>query len=411
MLFIDSETHAKYNYLPILQSVREITGKNVPVWNWSPTGAYLPLRVFGPEKYGGLGDVANKARHMAEATGRDVEEVTKEMTNMKQGNLVVLPGLPAFYDYEWYPQPDDRYKELPASFYDVFKAGAEFMKECDAFIYDTCSAYEPEAIYATRRWLEESGSRKLYTIGPIFPWPDTIFESSKHGLLATEVPECGTPVRAFMDRILASHGENSLLYMSFGSLWWSESDYVRLYVEILVEHEIPFIFAIASPQADLPTELIEKVSGSGFAMISKWFPQQTILSHPVTGWFLSHCGHNSILEALSQGIPIIAWPLSFDQPGNAAYISLSLDVAFELIQVRTGIEGLKRLHRGGSQPVGPCESVAAEARDVLQRMKGNEGDRKRRNTKVVRDKLSRAWKNAGDGLEDFKRLLRDATKD
>jgi len=230
------------NYLPILQSVREITGKNVPVWNWWSAGAYLPLCVFGPEKYGGLGDVANKARHVAEATGRDVEEVTKEMTNMKQGNLVGLPGLPNFYDYEWYPQPDDRYKELPISFYDVFKAGAEFMKECDAFIYDTCIAYEPEAIYATRRWLKESGNRKLYTIGPIFPWPDTIFESSKHGLLATdhEVPEYGTPVRAFMDRILASHGENSLLYMSFGSLWWPESDYIRLYVEILLEHEIPF---------------------------------------------------------------------------------------------------------------------------------------------------------------------------
>ena len=91
------------------------------------------------------------------------------------------------------------------------------MKECDAFLYYTCSAYEPEAIYATRRWLEESGGRKLYTIGPILPWPDTIFESSKHGLLATdhEVPEYeGTPVRAFMDRILASHGENSLLYVS-----------------------------------------------------------------------------------------------------------------------------------------------------------------------------------------------------
>lgn len=80
------------------------------------------------------------------------------------------------------------------------------MKECDAFIYGTCSAYEPKAIYATRQWLEESGSRKLYTIGPIFPWPDT------NGLL--EVPEYGTPVRAFMDRILASHGENSLLYVS-----------------------------------------------------------------------------------------------------------------------------------------------------------------------------------------------------
>ena len=65
------------------------------------------------------------------------------MTNMKQGNLVVLPGLPAFYDYEWYPQPDDvretprynehcthwndlfqRLKGLPISFYDIFKTGA-----------------------------------------------------------------------------------------------------------------------------------------------------------------------------------------------------------------------------------------------------------------------------------------------
>jgi hypothetical protein len=92
-------------------------------------------------------------------------------------------------------------------------------------------------------------------------------------------------------------------------------------------------------------------------------------------------------------------------------MSLSLDVAFELIQVRTGIEGLKRLHRGGSPLVGTCESVAAEARDMLRRMRGSEGDRKRRNAEVVRDKLSRAWTNTGDGLEDFKRLLRDATKD
>ena len=79
MLFIDSEIHAKYGHIPILPSIREITGKNVPVWNWWTSGAYLALYVFGPEKYGGLGDVANKAREVAEATGRDVEEVTKEV--------------------------------------------------------------------------------------------------------------------------------------------------------------------------------------------------------------------------------------------------------------------------------------------------------------------------------------------
>ena len=72
---------------------------------------------------------------------------------------------------------------------------------------------------------------------------------------------------------------------------------------------------------------------------------------------------------------------------------------------------MERLHRGGCPPVGTCESVAAEARDVLRRMKASEGDRKRRNAEVVRDKLGKAWKNEGDGLEDFKRFLRDATKD
>lgn len=61
------------------QSIRDITGKDVPVWNWFPAGAYLPLYLFGPEKYGGLGDVANNAQHVAESTGRDVEEVTKEV--------------------------------------------------------------------------------------------------------------------------------------------------------------------------------------------------------------------------------------------------------------------------------------------------------------------------------------------
>lgn len=96
------------------------------------------------------------------------------------------------------------------------------MQECDGFIYDTCSAYEPEAIDATRRWLEDTGGRKLYTIGPFFPWSDTILGSSKHDKLAItdhKVPEDGTPVRAFMDRILASHGENSLLYVSHLNLF------------------------------------------------------------------------------------------------------------------------------------------------------------------------------------------------
>jgi hypothetical protein len=44
-------------------------------------------------------------------------------------------------------------------------------------------------------------------------------------------------------------------------------------------------------------------------------------------------------------------------------------------------------------------------------MKEGEGDRKKRNAEVIKHKLGRAWKNGGEGLEDFRRLLRDATKE
>ena len=81
---------AKYEHFPILQSVREITGRNIPVWNWRASGAYPALYLFSPEKYGGLGDVAKKARDVAEATGRDVEEVIKEVDPYFSLSLLLL---------------------------------------------------------------------------------------------------------------------------------------------------------------------------------------------------------------------------------------------------------------------------------------------------------------------------------
>lgn len=107
----------------------------------------------------------------------------------------------------------------------------------------------------------------------------------------------------------------------------------------------------------------------------------------------------------------IAWPINFDQPVNAAYLTLTLDVAFELIRVRVGKHGLRPLYRGSPQPAGTLEVVAVEARDVLQRARGEEGARKRRNAELLGDKLRGAWKKGGEGLGDFERLMRDTTKD
>ena len=95
------------------------------------------------------------------------------------------------------------------------------------------------------------------------------------------------------------------------------------------------IFAHASPFAKISEQLTEKVKLSGIGKLTTWSPQQFILNHPVllypyfsifpcpgliltikkflqaTGWFVSHCGFNSITESLGSGIPLYGFPLNF----------------------------------------------------------------------------------------------------
>ncbi|KHN41572.1 UDP-glycosyltransferase 83A1 [Glycine soja] len=54
--------------------------------------------------------------------------------------------------------------------------------------------------------------------------------------------------------------------------------------------------------------------------IVKWAPQQKVLSHPAIACFISHCGWNSTLEGVSNGVPFLCWPYYTDQLVDKAYI-------------------------------------------------------------------------------------------
>ena len=105
----------------------------------------------------------------------------------------------------------------------------------------------------------------------------------------------------------------------------------------------------------------------------------------------------------SPAITRISWPLEADQVPNAAYLTLTLDVAFEMTEIRTGL-GLKPLHRG-VQPTGTIEAVRAEARSVLQKARGPEGERKRQNAVLMRDEWKKEWQEGGDALKNLRNML------
>ncbi|KAJ0098833.1 hypothetical protein Patl1_21719 [Pistacia atlantica] len=54
--------------------------------------------------------------------------------------------------------------------------------------------------------------------------------------------------------------------------------------------------------------------------IVSWVPQQKVLRHPSIACFISHCGWNSTMEGVSNGVPFLCWPYFADQFLNRSYI-------------------------------------------------------------------------------------------
>ncbi|CAI9770647.1 unnamed protein product [Fraxinus pennsylvanica] len=55
-------------------------------------------------------------------------------------------------------------------------------------------------------------------------------------------------------------------------------------------------------------------------LVVPWCDQLSVLCHPSIGGFLSHCGWNSIKEAVLSGVPILTFPILLDQVPNAKMI-------------------------------------------------------------------------------------------
>ncbi|GMN46710.1 hypothetical protein TIFTF001_015876 [Ficus carica] len=68
-------------------------------------------------------------------------------------------------------------------------------------------------------------------------------------------------------------------------------------------------------------------------------PRIQVLSHGSTGGFLSHCGWNSTLESVINGVPLIAWPLYAEQRMNAVFLADDLKVALRVKPDEKGIVG------------------------------------------------------------------------
>ena len=56
-----------------------------------------------------------------------------------------------------------------------------------------------------------------------------------------------------------------------------------------------------------------------------------ILEHQAIGAFVTHCGWNSTLEAVTAGVPMVTWPIFADQFFNEKLVSEVLKLGYLLV--------------------------------------------------------------------------------
>ncbi|KAK8474881.1 hypothetical protein V6N13_080092 [Hibiscus sabdariffa] len=118
---------------------------------------------------------------------------------------------------------------------------------------------------------------------------------------------------------LNSKMTGSVVYVSFGSLATLGEDQMEHLALGLKRSERNFLWVVRKiEQKKIPANFMEETSERG--LVVAWSPQLQVLAHEAVGCFMSHCGWNSTMEALSLGVPMVAVPQWADQPTNAKFI-------------------------------------------------------------------------------------------
>ncbi|XP_024979264.1 UDP-glycosyltransferase 83A1-like isoform X2 [Cynara cardunculus var. scolymus] len=115
----------------------------------------------------------------------------------------------------------------------------------------------------------------------------------------------------------------SVIYIAFGSFTiLDQAQFEELALGLELTNR-PFLWVVRpgitkETTVTYPEGYMDRVGSRG--RIVSWAPQQKVLSHPSVACFLSHCGWNSTLEGVNNGVPFMCWPYFADQFQNETYI-------------------------------------------------------------------------------------------
>ncbi|KZV55137.1 hypothetical protein F511_31462 [Dorcoceras hygrometricum] len=295
-----------------------------------------------------------------------------------------LPGSPCL-SWQELPTVFRRYKELEVadSNFELVKNSLTANASSWGLVFNSLVALEGEFLdYLS----EKMGHPRVYSVGPLHLWdrPNnwTVRRIVSGGVLSW-LDECE---------------DGSVLYVCFGSQKFLTKAQMEALAGGLEKSGVKFIWVVNQVKArqvadgfgSIPDGFEVRVAGRGF-VVKGWAPQSEIPSHRAVGGFLSHCGWNSVLEAVASGVMIFCWPMEADQ-----YLDDKLIVDYKKVAVR--------LCTGTDTVPDPDEL----ARKIMETMRGDVAERIR--VKELRDRAMEAVQIGGSSNKDLDRLVQEIAK-
>ncbi|KAK2411927.1 UDP-glucose flavonoid 3-O-glucosyltransferase [Trifolium repens] len=208
---------------------------------------------------------------------------------------------------------------------------------------------------------------------------------------------------------LNSKQDNSVLYICFGS-WCSFSDKQLYEIACGIEasdHQFIWIVPEKKGKEDesdkekekwLPKGFQERNIGKKGLIIRGWSPQVMILSHTAVGAFMTHCGWNSTVEAVSAGVPMITWPVHGEQFYNEKLITDVRGIGVEVGATEWCHDGV-----GEKKKIVSRDSIEKAVTRLMDG--GDEAEEIRQRAREFGDKARRAVEEGGSSHNNLLALI------
>ncbi|CAL1398306.1 unnamed protein product [Linum trigynum] len=206
---------------------------------------------------------------------------------------------------------------------------------------------------------------------------------------------------------LDSRESGSVLYVCMGSL-------CNIRTQQLIELGLgleawnrPFVWVVREGETTkglfiwMEEYNFEKRTKGRALIVRGWAPQVAILSHPIVGGVLTHCGWNSTLESICAGVPMVTWPLFGDQFLNERLIVDVLEIG-----VPVGAEAtVKWGEEENTRMLIKKEDVKQAIEELMG--EGDEKEMRRKRAKDLSEKSKLVLQEGGSSYLNIELLIQD----